>query len=149
MVMKSMSPEQLYESLVTATGSEEKGEEKKKARDEWLNKLVANFGDDEGNEVNFNGTIVQALMMMNGNELNGALDKGKGALAHALKKGGQAAIIHELYLATLNRPPSQRELAEISAKMRLRPGYSDKDKTAPFQDLFWALLNCNEFLLNH
>ncbi len=149
MVMKSMSPEQLYESLVTATGSEEKGEEKKKARDEWLNKLVANFGDDEGNEVNFNGTIVQALMMMNGNELNGALDKGKGALGRALKKGGQASIIHELYLATLNRPPSQKELRSISEKMLLRQGYSDKDKTAPYQDLFWALLNCNEFLLNH
>jgi hypothetical protein len=148
-VMKSMSPEQLFESLVTATGSEEKGEDKKKARDEWMNKLVANFGDDEGNEVNFNGTVVQALMMMNGNELNGALDKGKGTLGDAMKKGAPKAIITELYLATLNRPPSDRELASVLQKMALRPGFKDKDPSAPFQDLFWALCNCNEFLLNH
>jgi hypothetical protein len=148
-VMKSMSPEQLFESLVTATGSEEKGEDKKKARDAWMNKLVANFGDDEGNEVNFNGTVVQALMMMNGNELNGALDKGKGTLGDAMKRGAPKAIITELYLATLNRPPSDRELASVMQKMALRPGYKDKDPSAPFQDLFWALLNCNEFLLNH
>jgi hypothetical protein len=25
----------------------------------------------------------------------------------------------------------------------------DKDQLAPYQDLFWALLNSNEFLLNH
>ena len=149
MVMKSLSPEQLYESLVTATGSEEKGEEKKKAREDWLNKLVANFGDDEGNEVNFNGTIVQALMMMNGNELNGALEKGKGTLGRALKKGSPDAIIMELYLSTLNRPPSRNEMLSVKSKMALRPGFKDKDPTAPYQDLFWALLNCNEFLLNH
>ena len=158
MVMKSMSPEQLYESLLTATGAEEKVEEKKKARDEWLNKLVANFGDDEGNEVNFNGTIVQALMMMNGNELNGSLDKGKGTPWATRPEEGaiQAAIIH----GTVSRhaesaaEPAKRTTGCISIKEQdaaLRPGYSDKDKepAAPYQDLFWALLNCNEFLLNH
>ena len=25
----------------------------------------------------------------------------------------------------------------------------DKDEAAKFQDLFWALLNSNEFMLNH
>ena len=149
MVMKSMSPEQLFESLVTATGGDDKGEDKKKARDDWMNKLVSNFGDDEGNEVNFNGTVVQALMMMNGNELNNSLDKGKGTLAKAMRRGSPDAIITELYLATLNRPPSSRELLEIKQKMVLRPGHRDKDVAAPFQDLMWALLNCNEFLLNH
>jgi hypothetical protein len=149
MVMKPLTPEQLYESLVTATGSEEKVEDKKKARADWLDKLVANFGDDEGNEVNFNGTIVQALLMMNGNELNGALDKGKGTLGRALKKGAPAAIITELYVSTLNRKPTAAELSSIQQKMLLRPGFSDKDPTARYQDLLWALLNCNEFLLNH
>ena len=146
-IMKSMSPEQLFESLVTATSSEDKVEEKKKAREDWLNKLVANFGDDEGNEVNFNGTIVQALMMMNGNELNNALDKTKGTMARALRKGAGAPAIRELYLSTLNRLPTQHELAEIGQKMLMR--LRDKDTAAPYQDLFWALVNSNEFLLNH
>ena len=111
-----------------------------------MNKLVSNFGDDEGNEVNFNGTVVQALMMMNGNELNNALDK--GTMAKALKRGQADPIITELYLATLNRPPSARELGEIKLKMRLNK-VGDTDAAAPFKDLMWALLNCNEFLLNH
>ena len=28
-------------------------------------------------------------------------------------------------------------------------GVRDKDPAAPYQDLFWALLNSNEFILNH
>jgi hypothetical protein len=92
---------------------------------------------------------VQALLMMNGNELNGALDKGKGTLGRALKKGAAPAIITELYVSTLNRKPTAAELSSIQQKMLLRPGFSDKDPTARYQDLLWALLNCNEFLLNH
>jgi len=153
MLMKSMSPEQLYESLVKATGIEERTEDKKKNREAWLEKLVANFGDDEGNEVTFNGTVVQALLMMNGNDLNDSLDKSKGTLARALKRGHPVAnpvpIIHELYLSTLNRRPREDELRHIISEMSLRPGFKDKDVAAPYQDLLWALLNCNEFLLNH
>jgi hypothetical protein len=26
-------------------------------KDDWIQKLTQNFGDDEGNEVNFNGTV--------------------------------------------------------------------------------------------
>jgi hypothetical protein len=75
MVMKALSPEQLFESLVTATKAEASKDaaSKKKQRDEWLASLVTNFGDDEGNEVTFNGTIVQALMMMNGKNINDAI----------------------------------------------------------------------------
>jgi hypothetical protein len=35
------------------------------------------------------------------------------------------------------------------SKMPLRPGYRDKTESAPYQDLLWALLNSNEFMLNH
>ncbi len=75
MIMKSLSPEQLFESLMMATRAEqaENAKDKKALRDKWLTALIANFGDDEGNEVNFNGTIVQALMMMNGKEINDAI----------------------------------------------------------------------------
>jgi hypothetical protein len=34
-------------------------------------------------------------------------------------------------------------------KLPLRPGFRDKSASAPLEDLFWALLNSNEFLLNH
>src|SRR5262249_45050485 len=75
MIMKAMTPEQLFESLMVATKAEqaENASGKKALRDRWLRSLISNFGDDEGNEVNFNGTVVQALMMMNGQDINAAI----------------------------------------------------------------------------
>ncbi len=75
MIMKAMSPEQLFESLMVATKAEatESKTIKKDLKDKWLGTLISNFGDDEGNEVNFNGTVVQALLMMNGKDINDAI----------------------------------------------------------------------------
>lgn len=152
MVMKALSPEQLIESLLTATKAEqsETAAAKKTLRDRWLGDLIANFGDDEGNEVNFNGTIVQALLMMNGKDINDAItrkEKGTVALAMASAKSNEA-VIRKMYLAALNREPRKAELTGVIAKMKLRPGFKDTPRAA-FEDLFWALLNSNEFLLNH
>ena len=152
MQLKSMSPEQLFESLMVATRSEaaETKDGKRQLRDTWLNSLVSNFGDDEGNEVNFNGTVVQALLMMNGNEINTAInrpEKGSVALAYSRNKGNPTRVINDLYLAALGRPAKPAEIANITRKMVMR--VKDKDQMAPYQDLFWALLNSNEFMLNH
>jgi hypothetical protein len=157
MVLKALSPEQLFESLMVATRSAtgESKDAKKKARDDWLGSLIANFGDDEGNEVNFNGTVVQALMMMNGKEINDAISrKDKGTVAMAIHRArAQPAVISELYLAALNRPPTAREMQAIVNQFRLlNPQAAVKDAHDPaarFEDLFWALLNSNEFMLNH
>jgi hypothetical protein len=155
MLLKAMSPEALFESLLVATGSDaaKSKDEKKALREKWMNNLIANFGDDEGNEVVFNATVVQALLMMNGQDLNDAIapkerDKGTVARAFAKRKGSSSYIIHDLYLASLNRPPTQAELARISAALRV-PGRPYKDPLGPYQDIFWALLNSNEFILNH
>jgi hypothetical protein len=150
MVMKSLSPEQLFESLMTATLADKTVSlaEKKKMREEWLGKLITNFGDDEGNEVTFNGTIVQALLMMNGKDINDAIASPKGTVARAmLSKGDAVYVIRELYLAALNRPPRPHELAGIRARMPLGRGI-DTPKAA-YEDVFWALLNSNEFIINH
>ncbi len=160
MVLKSMSPEQLFDSLVTATKAEvgENKEAKKKAKETWLETLIGNFGDDEGNEVNFNGTVVQALLMMNGGDINEAIDRpDKGTVALAMKKHGNrpAAVIKELFLATLNRDPTPKEVATVIAQFRFSPSrykLQVGDMAKPerkYQDLLWALVNSNEFLLNH
>ncbi len=155
MILKSMSPEQLFESLMVATNAEaaETKEEKNKLRDQWMGRLIANFGDDEGNEVNFNGTVVQALLMMNGEDINTAINrKGKGTVATAINRGGTNSprpIIRQLYLASLNREPTTNEVQTIVSKLYLAPGYHERDVMAPYADIFWALLNSAEFLLNH
>jgi hypothetical protein len=150
MLVKAMSPEELFESLMVATGTQSK-EQKKELRERWLNNLISNFGDDEGNEVSFNGTVVQALMMMNGNDLNSAIasDKGEGNLAKIYKAhgGNGRGVVHDLYLLTLNRPPTSKELERITQALPMR--VPEKDVLARYQDLLWALLNSNEFMLNH
>jgi hypothetical protein len=156
MVLKAMTPEQLFESLMVATRAEaaESKDGKKAAREAWLGSLISNFGDDEGNEVNFNGTVVQALMMMNGPEINDAISrKGKGTVALAMSRARTpGAVIADLYLAALNRPPTVREMQAILQQFELRPPFRAADYTNPsarYEDLFWALLNSNEFMLNH
>jgi len=156
MILKALSPEQLFESLMVATNAEaaENRQDKAKLRDQWLNRLIGGFGDDEGNEVNFNGTVVQALMMMNGEDINSAITRpNKGTVALAIARGRTAAgIIHELYLASLNRPPTQREMTAIMTRLPLRVQFQVKDASNPsakFEDVFWALLNSSEFILNH
>jgi hypothetical protein len=153
-LLKALSPEQLFESLMVATvpyPSEDDRSVRREQRDAWLTSLISNFGDDEGNEVSFNGTVVQALMMMNGKEINSAIVRKDGAVATALKRRGNnpRAVIYDLYLAALNRPPSEKELNKIVAAFPLYRGVKDKDPAAPYHDLFWALLNSSEFILNH
>ncbi len=147
MLLKAMTPEQLFESLMTATQADmfESKENRKKLRDQWMRNLTTNFGDDEGNEVTFNGTVVQALMMMNGGELNTAVSRLAPILA---KKNTSAGIIDRLYLATLNRAPTASERAKILKIYHTAPVHK-KDGLSFCQDLFWALLNSNEFILNH
>ncbi len=161
MLLKSMSPEQLFESMLVATNSaiNDSTKDKQDARDRWLDRLVKNFGDDEGNEVNFNGTIVQALLMMNGEDINAAVarkDKGTVAVAFARNRNVDG-VITDLFLVSLNRKPTVKELLTLKPDMKLigiGPGgrpqlLPEKDVMAPFQDLLWALINSNEFILNH
>ena len=55
-------------------------------------------------------------------------------------------------MAALNRPPSQAEYTRVlNPKMWILP---KTKQTATFwegfyQDMFWACLNSNEFILNH
>src|SRR5262249_61233621 len=100
-----MSPEHLFESLITATKAEaaETRDGRKALRNRWMENLISNFGDDEGNEVNFNGTVVQALLMMNGDDINKAITGKNGTVAQMLARNPGGSVNY-LYLATLNRP---------------------------------------------
>ncbi len=150
MLLKSMSPEQLFQSLMVATNMDVTmtNAERKQAEKDWMKKLVVNFGDDEGNEATFNGTVVQALILMNGKEINHAVTNDKGLVANLVRKKKTGSMTREIYLAVLNRLPTPRESESIRSSMN-RFRVLDKDPMAPWQDLEWALINSNEFILNH
>ena len=84
--------------------------------------------------------------MMNGDLVGAALAGAKGSLLNTVMndKGNESEKIKSLYAATLSRHPSAKEVA--GAKKVLSRATT---KTEAFQDLYWALLNCNEFIFNH
>jgi hypothetical protein len=88
-------------------------------------------------------SIPQALAMMNGVRVNLAIrafgeDTVLGRLISEIDDDG--AMIDELYLRTLSREPTddEREVALDFCR-------SVKNRSAAFEDLFWALLNSSEF----
>ncbi len=94
--------------------------------------------------------MVQALILMNGKEINDAVtEKDKGTVINALRRHGATTrtVMEDIYLAALNRHPTPAEQQELLRKLPMR--VRDRDVAAPWQDLLWALINSNEFLLNH
>jgi hypothetical protein len=150
--VKSMSVEQLYDSLIIATNAHKSGQsswdDAEKKRQEWMQQFVLAFGTDENDEATtFDGTIPQALMMMNGELVQSALSANKGSLLGDVlndTKGKEPERVKRLYHATLGRNPTPRELA---AAKKLISGSANPGEG--YQDLYWALLNSNEFIFNH
>jgi len=152
MYVKSMEAEQLYDSLIVATNAHRSGRaswsQAERQRATWLRQFVIAFGTDEGDEATtFNGTIPQALMMMNGELVRNATNADKGSYLREILETPRATDttrINKLYMATLSRLPSSRERSLATRMIR-----ANSDKLVAYQDLFWALLNCNEFIFVH
>ncbi len=149
--LRQMTAEQLYESLLVATHAQETQasyEEQEKAKREWLSQFVIAFGNDEGTEATtFNGTIPQALMMMNGDLIKKATSGEQGSFLWKIanSKLSNAQKIDYLFLAGLARKPNRAELDIANKLLVARKG----DAVAALQDMWWAVLNSNEFIMNH
>jgi hypothetical protein len=91
------------------------------------------------------GNIGQALALLNGDEVNAKIAAPAGRvqqLIHDAKP--DAAVIDEIYLSTLSRPPTAGELAEATQLIR-----ASRNRAEGIEDLMWSLLNSREFLFNH
>ncbi|MFQ5733433.1 MAG: DUF1553 domain-containing protein, partial [Planctomycetaceae bacterium] len=86
--------------------------------------------------------LSQALHTLNGDTLVKKIADRNGRVARLLKaKTPHEDIVKRLYLAALNRPPSQKEQA--ACRKLLNEGPSPKEF---YEDLLWALLNSKQFL---
>lgn len=150
--LRQMSAEQLYDSLIVATAADEAGrgsyEDRQQIRLQWLQQFTIAFGTDEGDEAStFNGTIPQTLMMMNGELVHDATCGKPGSFVYELAMSDMKdrQKVERLYLAALSRKPAPKELAMANKVWAARGG----DSLEAMKDLWWVLLNCNEFILNH
>ncbi|MFP6769147.1 MAG: DUF1549 and DUF1553 domain-containing protein [Planctomycetaceae bacterium] len=186
MYVKQFQAEQLYDSLIIATNAHKVGrgfDAAENQRRTWLRQFVQTFGTDENDEsTTFNGTIPQALVMMNGALINSALSTSKGSLLQRVvdspkgdirpvlrttsprsrrkrkavavsplqaKKNRYRAIprkIQTLFLVALQRQPTPEEMTALDRVFQEGGG---RDPIAGLQEVFWAVLNSNEFITNH
>jgi len=61
-----------------------------------------------------------------------------------LKITDNAEVIRSLYITVLSRPPTAVELKNMREFLVSQP-----DRPDAIAQLVWALLSCNEFLINH
>jgi hypothetical protein len=95
-------------------------------------------------EVKTAPTLSQALHLINGETTSGKIVEGRVVPKLLAARKAPAAVAEELYLRCLGRAPTATEAERIAAKLA-----ASTDKKQALEDLFWALLNTNEFLFNH
>jgi hypothetical protein len=174
--LRQLTAEQIYESLIAATRADEtlSDEQRDEARRRWTRQFSTAFGNDENGETtSFNGSIPQSLAMMNSELVRRATELGwtdakkksaaagdyanerpagankrpAGFLSSVAGDGSlsNADRINRLYLAALARKPDPSEVAVCNQILAARKG----DAAEALRDVWWALLNSNEFILQH
>jgi hypothetical protein len=146
-----MKPEQLYESLLVATRADATlaADRQGMMKSRWLEQFSTAFGTDDGSEATtFNGSIPQTLMMMNGDLIRRACSTGSGSFLDNVASDADLSNrdkINYLYLAALSRQPTRDETNICNDLLAARAG----DVVGTLQDIWWAVLNSNEFILIH
>jgi hypothetical protein len=149
--LRQMEAEQLYESLLVATAADStlSRERRDEMKQQWLRQFTTAFGTDDADEATtFNGSIPQVLALMNGELVRRATGNQPGSMLYRVAHDPQldnAQRIRYLYLAALSRLPTRPELAISNELLVARGG----NVSAALQDIWWALLNTNEFILIH
>ncbi len=153
MYTKPLQVEQLYDSLIIATNANAAGQSSYEAaqqqRDRWLAEFKRIFGGaDDSEPTLFSGTIPQALLMMNGQLVKSAISTEEGSFLSAMMKSNaknEAEVVRSMYIAALGRVPTRAETTALRKTMAAYGNY----RLEWFQDVYWALLNSNEFVTNH
>ena len=174
-----LGPEELLNAVLAATNLEDavrkNGGDLDKIRVQLARVWIFLFDVDEDFDRSaFEGTISQALTLLNGSLLGSASSAiPGGALADVMERpGSDADKIEWLYLRTLSRRPGEDEIAlwqkyiadatAAPTGARTKPkapdqlrrleskGAAKRDaRTQAFEDVSWALLNSSEFVFNH
>jgi len=146
--IRQMEAEQLYESLLIANEAQTQGsyEEQEKNKNMWLRQFTTAFGTDEGQEsTTFNGTIPQILMMFNGDLIRKSTAVTKGTMINRLASmDSYNKSVDELFVKGLSRKPTGKE-KELAKSILSARG----DTAEALKDVWWVVLNTNEFIFNH
>ena len=150
-----LSAEQFFHSMLQATGFERLQKRRDRGQLEAMKQrhlerflFLLNNGEMEEIEA-FNGTVPQALMMINGSLVNdSARHDTRGSFIHYVLEKWREPMerLEYIYLTVLSRPPTAKEKTYFQRYLE-RSLYRNKDLA--YEDLYWVLLNSAEFSLNH
>jgi hypothetical protein len=148
--LRQMEPEQIYESLVAVGGLREHAGDVAKldrSRSQWVGQLAISLKTDDCSECTlWDGSIPQTLLLMNGELTDQATQVAKNSF---LKQVEQSDLptpkkIQRLFLAAVARKPSAEEMRTANKLIAARNG-----QVGPaLEDLWWALLNSSEFIMD-
>jgi hypothetical protein len=95
-------------------------------------------------EVKMEPNLSQALALINGNTVSQKLQNSPVLDQLFKEKKPPEEIVETLYLTCLSRRPTNSERQAIEQQIK-----ESKDPKAAVTDVFWALLNSQEFMFNH
>lgn len=154
MSVQGMTGEQIFDSLATAVGFFEPSQQSQAIsvlqqtgpRAEFLEMFSAELNSVTDRQT----SILQALALMNGQFTSAATSLESSSTLSAVTEFPlmkDQERIETLYLAALTRKPRADELERLTTYVA--SGGPMKNQKAALADVFWALLNCPEFLFNH
>jgi hypothetical protein len=157
--LRGLTPEQLYDSLATATGYQEGqrgGGYAKFGLQSARGDFVTKFANSADRPTEVQTSILQALAMMNGQLTSEATSlEGSETLAAIADAPflSTSEKVEALYLAALSRKPTSKELGRLTRYVDKGGESKAKDESKrqseALADVFWALLNSAEFKFNH
>lgn len=115
--LRPLSPEQLFYSILQAVGADDVRQARSRQALEqmkanYLRRFITLFDNDEQTEqTDFETTIPQALMMMNGDLINSRLGVSPILTQLLSARMTDAQRVNLIFLQTLNRPPTNEEVA--------------------------------------
>lgn len=153
MNLKALTGGQIYDSFVSATGYKGQGvqnEDYTDFRSRTPRGLFIKEFPTSNRPTEAQTSILQALMMMNGNAMTNQTTLSSADLLAAVADAPfftTESRVETLFLAGLSRMPTEIERERLASYID-RGGPSGNKKQA-LADVFWALLNTTEFLFNH
>lgn len=157
MPLRGLTPEQIFDSLAMATGYRDSGGEgylaeiiggPRTARSEFLTR----FANQPERATEAQTSILQALALMNGKMVAAATSLQQSETLSAVVEASFVTPeeqIETLYLAALSRKPEPKEVSRAVQFLRDAGKRGKSPGSEALADVFWALLNSPEFIVNH
>ncbi|HVJ86351.1 MAG TPA: DUF1549 and DUF1553 domain-containing protein [Caulifigura sp.] len=159
MYVKPLSAEQLFDSLLVATNADHTaavGRDAEMRRESWLAQFYSAIDNDENTEqTTFDGSLPQALVMMNGDLVKEAVSGRPGTFLNKVESlnAPDAAKLERLSMAILARKPTPLEQKVFEQALKPQSKPTRTAAAAPtaddtLRDACWAYLNSTEFVVN-